>query len=109
MNKHSFGGLTMPLFAARYPDETAGIVLVDPVAPAEWNPPSERDQKLARVGARVCRRAAFLSSGPHKFRCLSPGYRGKGTRESSCAFDQSRHVCTIRKRFESVVLGFAGE
>jgi pimeloyl-ACP methyl ester carboxylesterase len=30
---HSFGGLTMPLFAARYPQEAAGVVLVDPVTP----------------------------------------------------------------------------
>lgn len=58
---HSFGGLTMPFFAARFPDETAGMVLVDPVVPAEWNPPSERDRKLIRVGAKVCRRAALLS------------------------------------------------
>ncbi|MGB9431546.1 MAG: alpha/beta hydrolase [Candidatus Acidiferrum sp.] len=58
---HSFGGLTMPLFAARYPDEVAGMVLVDPVAPAEWNPPSEHDRKLAHIGAKVCRRAAVLS------------------------------------------------
>jgi pimeloyl-ACP methyl ester carboxylesterase len=58
---HSFGGLTMPLFAARYPEEVAGMVLVDPVAPAEWNPPSERDRKLTRIGAKVCRRAAFLA------------------------------------------------
>jgi pimeloyl-ACP methyl ester carboxylesterase len=58
---HSFGGLTMPLFAARYPGETAGMVLVDAVTPAEWNPPSEHDGKLMRMGAKVCRRAAFLS------------------------------------------------
>ena len=58
---HSFGGLTMPLFAARYPEEVAGIVLVDPVVPAEWNPPSEHDRKLTRIGAKVCRRAAFLA------------------------------------------------
>jgi len=58
---HSFGGLTMPLFAARYPEEVAGMVLVDPVAPAEWNPPAEHDRKLTRIGATVCRRAAFLA------------------------------------------------
>jgi pimeloyl-ACP methyl ester carboxylesterase len=58
---HSFGGLTMPLFAARFPDEVIGMVLVDPVAPAEWNPPSEHDLKLTRIGARVCRRAALLA------------------------------------------------
>jgi len=57
---HSFGGLTMPLFAARYPQETAGVVLVDPVAPAEWNPPSEQDRKRAEIGATVSRRAALL-------------------------------------------------
>jgi pimeloyl-ACP methyl ester carboxylesterase len=58
---HSFGGLTMPLFAARFPDEVTGVVLVDPVAPAEWNPPSEHDLKLTRIGARVCGRAALLA------------------------------------------------
>ena len=57
---HSFGGLTMPLFAARYPQETAGVVLVDPVAPAEWNPPTEQDRKRGEIGAIVSRRAAFL-------------------------------------------------
>ena len=58
---HSFGGLTMPLFAARFPEETAGMVLVDPVVPAEWDPPSAHDHKLTRIGAKVCRRAAMLS------------------------------------------------
>ena len=58
---HSFGGLTMPLFAERYPEEVAGMVLVDPVVPAEWNPPAEQDRKLTRIGATVCRRAAFLA------------------------------------------------
>ena len=58
---HSFGGLTMPLFAARHPDKIVGVVLVDPVAPAEWNPPSEQDQKRAEIGAKVCRRAAWLA------------------------------------------------
>jgi len=58
---HSFGGLTMPLFAGRFPGEVAGMVLVDPVVPAEWNPPSEHDRKLTRIGATVCRRAAVLA------------------------------------------------
>jgi len=45
----------MPLFAARFPDEVAGMVLVDPVAPGEWNPPTEHDRRLTRIGAKVCR------------------------------------------------------
>jgi pimeloyl-ACP methyl ester carboxylesterase len=31
------------------------------VAPAEWNPPSDHDRKLTRIGAKVCRRAAILA------------------------------------------------
>lgn len=57
---HSFGGMTMSLFAARFPEEVAGMVLVDPVAPSEWNPPSEHDRKLTPIGVTVCRRAALL-------------------------------------------------
>jgi pimeloyl-ACP methyl ester carboxylesterase len=57
---HSFGGLTMPLFAAHYPRETAGVVLVDPVVPAEWNPPSEQDRKRAEIGSTIASRAALL-------------------------------------------------
>jgi pimeloyl-ACP methyl ester carboxylesterase len=58
---HSFGGLTMPLFAARFPREVVGMVLVDPVAPVEWNPPSDHDREQVRIGAAICRRAALLS------------------------------------------------
>jgi pimeloyl-ACP methyl ester carboxylesterase len=58
---HSFGGLTMPLFAARYRDEVCGAVLVDPVAPAEWHPPAERDRRRVEIGSKICRRAAVLS------------------------------------------------
>jgi pimeloyl-ACP methyl ester carboxylesterase len=57
---HSFGGLTMPLFARLFPQEVSGVVLVDPVAPMEWNPPSPHDLKLTRIGAKVCRRASIL-------------------------------------------------
>lgn len=58
---HSFGGLTMLLFAARYPHEVSGVVLVDPVAPSEWHSPDERDRHRAEIGSKVCRRAAILS------------------------------------------------
>jgi pimeloyl-ACP methyl ester carboxylesterase len=57
---HSFGGLTMPVFASRFPDEVAGMVLIDAVAPSEWTPPPDHDLKQTRIGAIVCRRAAVL-------------------------------------------------
>jgi pimeloyl-ACP methyl ester carboxylesterase len=58
---HSFAGLTTRLFAARYPEEVAGLVLVDPVVPGEWNPANEHNQKRIRTGAKILRRATVLS------------------------------------------------
>jgi pimeloyl-ACP methyl ester carboxylesterase len=58
---HSFAGLTTRLFAARYPEEVAGLVLIDPVVPGEWNPPSAHNQARLRTGARILRRASVLS------------------------------------------------
>ena len=49
---HSFGGLYVLTFAARYPTEVAGLVLVDSTAPAsqpEAIPPSERDPEMSRI------------------------------------------------------------
>ena len=58
---HSFGGLTTRLFAARYPEEVAGLVLLDPVVSGEWNPVTEHNRRRIRTGARILRRAATLS------------------------------------------------
>ncbi len=37
---HSFGGLIALAYAARYPKEVAGLVLVDPAGASEWANPS---------------------------------------------------------------------
>jgi pimeloyl-ACP methyl ester carboxylesterase len=58
---HSFGGLTVRLFAARYPGEVAGMVLVDPIGPGEWLAPDGRQKRELRGGARLCRRGAWLA------------------------------------------------
>jgi pimeloyl-ACP methyl ester carboxylesterase len=58
---HSFAGLPTRLFAARFPEQVAGLVLVDPVVPGEWNPASAHNQKRIRTGAKILRRAAALS------------------------------------------------
>jgi pimeloyl-ACP methyl ester carboxylesterase len=53
---HSFGGLYVLTFAARYPDEVAGMVLVDSTAPASAaNPgtPSPGHGGMSRVSALV--------------------------------------------------------
>jgi pimeloyl-ACP methyl ester carboxylesterase len=58
---HSFAGLTTRLFAAKFPNEVAGLILIDPVVPEEWNPASEHNRQRIRTGARILRRAAGLS------------------------------------------------
>ena len=58
---HCYGGLTLRLYASRYPGEVAGMILVDPADPKEWlNPDAERGETL-EVGARMARRGALLA------------------------------------------------
>ena len=41
---HSFGGLYVLTYAARYPDEVAGMVVIDTTAPRETPPPANSDE-----------------------------------------------------------------
>ena len=58
---HSFGGLIVRLFQQLHPDRVAGLVLVDPVARAEWREPDARHGKMLERGAALSRRGAFLA------------------------------------------------
>ncbi len=58
---HSFGGLIAQAFAALYPDETAGLVLVDPVDPREWHPLTPERDRMLRRAIRLSRRGAILA------------------------------------------------
>jgi len=58
---HSFGGLTIRCFAARYPAEVAGLVLVDPIGPAEWLVPTEKQKRELLAATRLCRRGEWLA------------------------------------------------
>jgi pimeloyl-ACP methyl ester carboxylesterase len=58
---HSFGGLLLRHFAARFPERVAGLVLVDPLMPLEWHPaPALQLYRLGK-GARLARRGALLA------------------------------------------------
>lgn len=61
---HSFGGLYVLAFAARYPDEVAGMVLVDSTAPAVTNGPTQR---AGQAGSDLVRRASALLSATARF------------------------------------------
>ncbi|HKT23632.1 MAG TPA: alpha/beta hydrolase [Terriglobales bacterium] len=58
---HSFGGLIVRAFATEFPNETAGLVLVDPLDPAEWTPLSEQQQRMIAHGIRLARRGALAA------------------------------------------------
>jgi pimeloyl-ACP methyl ester carboxylesterase len=59
---HSFSGFTARLYAARWPEEVAGIVLVDPIHPSEWLPPSAEQQRQLAAGARMARRVGWIAA-----------------------------------------------
>ena len=58
---HSFGGLTARLYATQYPEEVAGIVLVDPSNPSQWLQMTEEQRKRLETGVRLARRGAILA------------------------------------------------
>jgi pimeloyl-ACP methyl ester carboxylesterase len=58
---HSFGALVVRSYAGRYPDEVAGVVLVDPLSPQEWHPMTEEQRKTLARGVRLSHRGAFLA------------------------------------------------
>ena len=58
---HSFGGLVMRRFAALYPEEVAGVVLVDPMRCEEWPPLNPAKQPAVDLGKRLTRFAIPLA------------------------------------------------
>lgn len=55
---HSFGGLVMRIFAARYRADAAALVLVDPAHPEDWVTPAPKEQARIDRGVRLCRHGA---------------------------------------------------
>ena len=53
---HSLGGLAVRLYAAQYPKEVVGMVLVDPTHPSQWLQMTEEQRKRLETGARLSRR-----------------------------------------------------
>ncbi len=58
---HSYGGLLARLYAALYPEEIAGLVLVDAAAPEQWTEISARDQVRLKVGRHLARRGVWAA------------------------------------------------
>lgn len=58
---HSFGGLIVRSFAVRYPDECAGLVLVDAVNTRDWVPLTEPQSRRLARGVALSRRGELLA------------------------------------------------
>jgi pimeloyl-ACP methyl ester carboxylesterase len=58
---HSFGGLVMRIFAARYRNDVSGLVLVDPAHPEDWVTPAPKEQIKIDRGIRLCRSGAMAA------------------------------------------------
>jgi pimeloyl-ACP methyl ester carboxylesterase len=58
---HSYGGMLARAYAAKFPDEVAGLVLVDPLPAGEWMRPTGEQARILRWGIRLARRGALLA------------------------------------------------
>jgi pimeloyl-ACP methyl ester carboxylesterase len=58
---HSYGSFVIRAYAARHPEEVAGLVLVDPIDAAEWSNPSPQIEYRLQRGVRFSRLGAILA------------------------------------------------
>lgn len=58
---HSFGGLVMRRYAAMFPDDVAGVVLVDPMRCEEWPPLDPSKQSMVDRGKKLSRYAVPIA------------------------------------------------
>jgi pimeloyl-ACP methyl ester carboxylesterase len=58
---HSFGGLVMRRYALLYPQDVAGVVLVDPMRCEEWPPLDPSKQSQLDLGRRLIRYAVPIA------------------------------------------------
>jgi pimeloyl-ACP methyl ester carboxylesterase len=58
---HSFGGMMMRMYAGMYPNEVAGVVLVDALPPEEWFPLDLRKTHTLRRAVQLTQRGAWLA------------------------------------------------
>ena len=74
---HSYAAYILRVYAQRFPEEVAGIILVDPLTPEEWIKPRRFQRWQLRRGVWFSRAGAALGSiGVNRF-CLWLLQRGK--------------------------------
>ena len=51
----------MRAYAAQYPEQLAGLVLLDPLSPGEWLNIPTAQARMLRLGVKLARRGALLA------------------------------------------------
>jgi pimeloyl-ACP methyl ester carboxylesterase len=59
---HSYAAYILRVYAQRFPDEVAGIILIDPLTPEEWIRPRRFQRRQLRRGVWFSRAGAVLGS-----------------------------------------------
>lgn len=59
---HSYAAYILRIFARRFPDEVAGVILIDPLTPEEWIKPSRFQRWQIRRAVWFCRAGAVVSA-----------------------------------------------
>jgi len=110
MAGHSFGGLYALTFAARYPDEVAGLVLVDSTAPAPAATPPSAPSAGAGSSDVMSRVSALVSSSARLGLGRIVGLTDYGTLPPQSRDEARAHVATspqIRSTIEEYIQGGA--
>jgi len=58
---HSFGGMLARVYAARYPKDVAGLVLIDLLGPGDWLAPTDVQKRMLSKAVMLSRRGASLA------------------------------------------------
>lgn len=76
---HSYGGLIALAYAARFPEEVAGLVLVDPAGSSEWADPSAANRAMLAQGIFLSRVGQTLAHLGVVRSALNLAVRGSAT------------------------------
>jgi pimeloyl-ACP methyl ester carboxylesterase len=95
---HSFGGLILRAFATEFGSETAALVLVDPLDPAEWTPLRDEQGKIIEHGIRLARRGAFAARMGIVRLCLNLLLAGNHLLPRAAAKAWSRRAAEVTDR-----------
>jgi pimeloyl-ACP methyl ester carboxylesterase len=59
---HSYAAYILRVYAQRFPDEVAGMILIDPLTPEEWIQPDRKQRWQIRRAVWFCRAGAVVSA-----------------------------------------------